>query len=546
MTKKKFIWTFVLAFMFILPAMFMLTACGETKHEHTLTDVASVEATCTTAGNIAYKHCTGCDKNFDADGNELENVTIPANGHDLGEEIPEIPATCTETGRKAHKDCNECDGHFDNNGNEIEDWTIPATGHTLTDVASVEAECTTAGNIAYKHCTGCDKNFDADGNELENVTIPATGHDLGEEIQEIPATCTETGRKAHKDCNGCDGHFDYNGNEIEDLTIPVIEHTFGEWITQVDATYSQTGTVGHKNCTVCGKHFDANGVEIADEDYTIAKLEAKERKLKFNNASVTSKLYNGQTFSIAGNYTVYTESTAQLITPVDSGTAVIKFYDKNPNEADAVEIDSPTAVGVYGISITISATDEWKELVYKSTCEIRCSHEYDVTGVCSKCGRDESNTIDAKTNENVTYFGNQAVNYSYNEETSKWEQTFRVYFNFTYCASNSNCEGLTVDTQKAQSSANSVDDALLSSIKVYKETQDANLATTQTYVCDLTCNKTSTGYLEWTLPEGTTLEGNAKYYVVVTYKTLQSFTPLYVAAGVHVYENGTCACGEEA
>ena len=50
--------------------------------------------------------------------------------------------------------------------------------------------------------------------------------------------------------------------------------------------------------------------------------------------------------------------------------------------------------------------------------------------------------------------------------------------------------------------------------------------------------------MEWTLPEGTNLEGNAKYYVVVTYKTLQSFTPLYVAAGVHVYESGTCTCGE--
>ncbi len=257
MTKKKSIMTLMLAFVLIVPTMFTLTACGKIKHEHTLKDVTSVEATCTTAGNIAYKHCSGCDKNFDADGNELESVTIKALGHDyehgtevensrkeatctekgeylvkcsrcnqtekreiamvahdLGEEIEEIPATCTETGRKAHKDCNTCDGHFDNNGNEITDWTIPALGH-----------------------------------------------DLGEEIEEIPATCTETGRKAHKDCNQCDGHFDNNGNEITDLTIPATGHN-----------YNEKGV-----CSVCGNnnsHILKTGQYNA-ENFSITTIDKK-------------------------------------------------------------------------------------------------------------------------------------------------------------------------------------------------------------------------------------------------------------------------------
>ena len=50
---------------------------------HSMTYNAAVAATCTTAGNIAYYHCSQCGKNFsDSSGtNELSNVTIPATGH---------------------------------------------------------------------------------------------------------------------------------------------------------------------------------------------------------------------------------------------------------------------------------------------------------------------------------------------------------------------------------------------------------------------------------------------------------------------------------
>lgn len=40
MTKKKSIWAFVLAFMFILPAMFLLTACGDNK-DKTITEIST-------------------------------------------------------------------------------------------------------------------------------------------------------------------------------------------------------------------------------------------------------------------------------------------------------------------------------------------------------------------------------------------------------------------------------------------------------------------------------------------------------------------------
>lgn len=83
LSKNKFLAT-VIAVLFLVPAMFMLTACDEKEHKHTLEAVSAIDATCTTDGNVEYNHCTGCNKNFDKDGKEIENVTISAKGHDYG------------------------------------------------------------------------------------------------------------------------------------------------------------------------------------------------------------------------------------------------------------------------------------------------------------------------------------------------------------------------------------------------------------------------------------------------------------------------------
>ena len=82
MKKSKLnIIAFALSICLIIPCMFMLTACG---HEHLLTKVDAVSATCTDAGNTAYYKCD-CGKYFSDDKAETEidkdSWVIAATGH---------------------------------------------------------------------------------------------------------------------------------------------------------------------------------------------------------------------------------------------------------------------------------------------------------------------------------------------------------------------------------------------------------------------------------------------------------------------------------
>ena len=63
--------------------------------------VEAVAATCLTAGNVGYKTCSGCKKNYDADGNVIANVVIAATGHNYVQgdvANGKIPFTCSNCG----------------------------------------------------------------------------------------------------------------------------------------------------------------------------------------------------------------------------------------------------------------------------------------------------------------------------------------------------------------------------------------------------------------------------------------------------------------
>ena len=50
--------------------------------EHKLIHTDAKAATCEADGNVAYDHCSVCDKNYDADGKVIANVVVNALGHD--------------------------------------------------------------------------------------------------------------------------------------------------------------------------------------------------------------------------------------------------------------------------------------------------------------------------------------------------------------------------------------------------------------------------------------------------------------------------------
>lgn len=218
---------------------------------HSLVEYQEKSPTCTTDGNVPYRHCTVCGKDFDLNGGILENVIIPASHglmHEIGKE-----ATCESDGILEHNVCIICNKKFDLNGKELNDVVIPG-GHSLMYVAAKSGTCAIKGNIEHKHCTECGKNFDMNNNLVLNVEI-VKDHTFTI-IPSINATCTQTGNIEYKYCTVCGSSFDMSGNQLayEDTIIqPSHNYVF---VNGVESTCSTEGIVPHKQCTVCKKTFD--------------------------------------------------------------------------------------------------------------------------------------------------------------------------------------------------------------------------------------------------------------------------------------------------
>lgn len=189
-------------------------------------------ATCIAGGMKAHYKCTVCGKYFDADKNEtteeaLKTPISPYYGHSFGFWVEEQYATCQAPGKKGYKHCSICNKDYDASNTVITDFDIPVNpdGHELGDlVAEVPATCKDTGVKAHRDCNLCGKNCDPiTRKEIADLTIPTTNnHTYGKLIPEVPATTTEFGVKEHKDCSVCGKHFDKDGNEITDLRIAKI------------------------------------------------------------------------------------------------------------------------------------------------------------------------------------------------------------------------------------------------------------------------------------------------------------------------------------
>ena len=194
--------------------------------------IEETPATCITGGMKAHYKCTVCGKYFDADKTEtteeaLKTPISPYYGHSFGFWVEEQYATCQAPGRKGYKHCSICNKDYDASNTEITDFVIPINpdGHVLGDlVAEVPATCKEHGVKAHRDCNLCGKHCDPiTRKEIADLTIPTTNnHTYGKLIPEVPATTTEFGVKEHKDCSVCGKHFDKDGNEITELRIAKI------------------------------------------------------------------------------------------------------------------------------------------------------------------------------------------------------------------------------------------------------------------------------------------------------------------------------------
>ena len=189
-------------------------------------------ATCIAGGMKAHYKCTVCGKYFDADKNEtteeaLKTPISPYYGHSFGFWVEEQYATCQAPGKKGYKHCSICNKDYDASNTVITDFVIPVNpdGHELgTLVAEVPATCKDTGVKAHRDCNLCGKNCDPiTRKEIADLTIPTTNnHTYGELLPEVSPTTEDFGVKEHKDCSVCGRHFDKDGKEITELRIAKI------------------------------------------------------------------------------------------------------------------------------------------------------------------------------------------------------------------------------------------------------------------------------------------------------------------------------------
>ena len=234
---------------------------------HSVQEVAAVEATCTTAGNIKYYVCSRCSKLFsDQSCNreiEMKDTVDPAKDHLYGNgEVTQEP-TCVTIGLKTYT-CSRCK----HTRKEI----MTALGHDLHLQEGVPETCSSQGYESYYTCSRCDGWFNEreEPVELEDLVIPASGHSWEEVVTKEPG-CVENGLKTFT-CK-------HNTSHTYTKKIPATGHNLSKTDAK-EPTEDKEGNIEYWTCSNCGKFFsDANGsVEIDQADTVLLSGKQKEEK----------------------------------------------------------------------------------------------------------------------------------------------------------------------------------------------------------------------------------------------------------------------------
>ena len=225
-------------------------------------DVPADDPDCTNGGNIAYKTCITCGKNFainaanDApDNTAIPDVNLPADpdAHNWIAQTP-IVSECAGVSTINYDKCDIC-GKYSVNG-DVKDTAPSSSGHVLTFVGPSGAVCTSGGNIAYYDCDNCDKIFldEAATQEttLANVQVDAINHANKQHNQANDPKCFEPGNIEYWYCPDCDANYSDEActTLAQDVFVPAPNaHTPGQELGY-DA-YSHWLI-----CELCGEPYD--------------------------------------------------------------------------------------------------------------------------------------------------------------------------------------------------------------------------------------------------------------------------------------------------
>ncbi|MBR3595860.1 MAG: InlB B-repeat-containing protein, partial [Clostridia bacterium] len=373
---------------------------------HSYNEEVTKEPTCEDKGEKTFT-CSVCGDSYKEE--------IAAKGHTYGNWIDEVPATCVEKGTKGHYTCSVCEKNFDAEYNVLNDLTIvinPENHTNLTKTEANAADCVNDGNIAYWTCDGCEKIYSdedakteitaeetvieklghswsdtyiSNGDGKENTHYQtctrencgekntAVAHTWGEGVQTTAPECTKDGVMTYTcTANGCGatyteaitqtGHthaaaVEENKTEAtctedgkydsvvycsvckaqisrETVVIPATGHTFGAVTSANAATCIATGNEAYKSCTVCNKFFAAD----ADEKSTDAKDSADAFKTEIDSTNHINKKEHAQTDATCTEigYTAGTfcEDCDKWLNGHEEIPATGHNYDKTKSEAN--------------------------------------------------------------------------------------------------------------------------------------------------------------------------------------------------------------------
>ena len=168
--------------------------------EHSWIWVIDRQATCTSVGQ-KHEACTVCRMS-------KRGVEIPMADHAL-QTVPAKAATCTAAGNSAYRVCGTCGGFFAADSLtpiEKDSWVIPAAGHRTSYVAAKSPTCTAAGNTAYWQCADCGARFAEETAQTAlsaaDVTLAKLPHSFTKSGRQAP-TCTAEGWVEYTCQNGC-------------------------------------------------------------------------------------------------------------------------------------------------------------------------------------------------------------------------------------------------------------------------------------------------------------------------------------------------------
>ncbi len=318
--------------------------CGNTKTEaHWWSVTDSKDATCTENG---YKNskCNYCSA--------TKEETIPAT-HTLGEWAEEVPATCVKEGTKGHYTCSVCGKHFDADGNEISDLTIAINDNHANkeDKAKQEPTCTEVGYEAGVYCNDC-QTWVSGHEEIE-----AKGHSEAEAVKEkiIKASCVADG--SYEDvvyCSVCSTEL-----SREAKVITKREHKFTDWVEIKEPTYTEKGEEKHTCTNAEDALYEACSYEETREVDMLVDNTAPTGTITYET-TVWDKFLETITFGIYVSDDVQLTITAE---DAESGIAKIEYYitDIAMTEDDVKAIDTWSE---YTDSVTIAKAAAAQKVVY--------------------------------------------------------------------------------------------------------------------------------------------------------------------------------------